>query len=83
MSHRIVERLIGRLLTDEEFRYEFTRAPRETLAELAELGWDLTAVEAEALLHTDVGLWSQAAARIDGRLQRCSLRGGESGQDLR
>src|SRR5579862_5180420 len=31
MSQRIVERIIGRLVTDEEQRLEFTRAPRGTL----------------------------------------------------
>ncbi len=82
MSHRFVERLIGRLLTDEEFRHQFIRAPRETLAELAELGWDLTTVEVEALLHIDCSLWSKAAARIDRRLRRSSLKDGEGGQEV-
>jgi hypothetical protein len=82
MSHRFVERLIGRLLTDEEFRHRFTRAPREALAELAELGWELTAVEVEALLHIDCSLWSKAAARIDRRLRRSSLKDGEGGQEV-
>jgi len=77
MSQRTVERLIGRLVTDEEFRLEFTRAPGETLATLAQLGWELTGVEVEALLRTDGRLWSDAAARVDPRLQCCSLRRGE------
>jgi hypothetical protein len=62
MSHRTIERVIGRLLTDEELRLEFTRAPTRTLAVLAEQGWELTRLEIDT------------AARIDSRLQRCSLK---------
>jgi len=79
MSQRTVERLIGRLVTDEEVRLEFTRAPRETLATLADLGWELTGVEVEALLRTDIRLWADAAARVDPRLQCSSLKSGEEG----
>ena len=74
MSQRTIERVIGRLLTDEELRHEFTRSPRRTLAELNEQGWDLSRIEVDALLATEIGLWSEAAARIDSRLQRCSLK---------
>jgi len=77
MSQRIVERLIGRQVPDEELRLEFTRDPRETLATRAELGWDLTGVEVDTLLRTDTRLWSDAAARGDPRLQRCSLKTSE------
>ena len=74
MSQRTIERVIGRLLTDEELRDEFTRSPRRTLAELNEQGWELSRLEVDALLATDIGLWSEAADRIDSRLQRCSLK---------
>jgi hypothetical protein len=74
MSHRTIERVIGRLLTDEELRREFTRAPKQTLAELAEQGWELTRLEVDALLTMEARLWSDVAARIDPRLQRCSLK---------
>jgi len=74
MSQRTIERVIGRLLTDEELRHEFTRSPRRTLAELNEQGWDLSRLEVDALLAIEIGLWSEAAARIDSRLQRCSLK---------
>ena len=50
MSHRTIERVIGRLLTDEELRLKFTRFPRRTLAELGEQGWELSRVEVDALL---------------------------------
>ena len=74
MSQRTIERVIGRLLTDEELRHEFIQSPRRTLAELHEQGWELSRLEIDALLATDVGLWSEVAARIDPRLQRCSLK---------
>ncbi len=74
MSQRTIERVIGRLLTDEELRHEFTRSPRRTLVELHEQGWELSRFEADALLAIEIGLWSEMAARIDSRLQRCSLK---------
>jgi hypothetical protein len=74
MSQRTIERLIGRLLTDEELRHEFSRAPRRTLAVLTEQGWELSRFEVDALLAIDVDLWSEVAARIDPRLKRCSLK---------
>jgi hypothetical protein len=74
MSHRTIERVIGRLLTDEELRLKFTRSPSQTVAELREQGWELSRLEVEALLATELRLWSDVAARIDPRLQRCSLK---------
>ena len=74
MSQRTIERVIGRLLTDEELRHEFTRSPRRTIAELGEQGWELSRLEIEALLAVEIGLWTEVAARIDSRLQRCSLK---------
>ena len=74
MSQRTIERVIGRLLTDEELRHEFTRSPRRTLAELDEQGWDLSRLEVDALLAIEIALWSETAVRIDSRLQRCSLK---------
>jgi hypothetical protein len=77
VSHRTIERIIGRLLTDEELRFKFTRAPKRTLADLGEQGWELTRIEVDALLTMEIGLWSEVAARIDPRLQRCSLKNDE------
>jgi len=61
-------------LTDEELRDEFIRSPRRTLAELSEQGWELSRLEVDALVAIEIGLWSEVAARIDSRLQRCSLK---------
>jgi hypothetical protein len=77
MAHRTIERIIGRLLTDEELRRKFTRSPTRTLAELGEEGWELTRIEVDALLAIEIRLWSEVAARIDPRLQRCSLKNDE------
>lgn len=74
MSQRTIERVIGRLLTDEELRLKFTRSPRRTLAELSEQGFELSHLELDALLTIEIGLWTEVAARIDSRLQRCSLK---------
>jgi hypothetical protein len=81
MSHRTVERIIGRLLTDEDLRLEFAGAPRRTLKALRDQGWDLTRIEIDALIRTDARLWSDAANRIDPKLQRCSLKTSEETAD--
>lgn len=75
MSQRNVEILIGRLLTDEELRLRFSQAPLATLLDLCERGCELTRGEIDALVETDIQLWSRVAAKLPSRLQRCSLRG--------
>jgi hypothetical protein len=75
MAHRTVQLIIGRIMTDEEFRDEFLEYPSATLAALRERGIDLTDAEASALVDTDRGLWTSGAKRLDARLQRCRLTG--------
>lgn len=74
MSQRTVERLLGRLLTDEDLRTAFIRQPARTLATLQEEGWELSAAEVEALLSGPPAMWRDLASRIPVRLKRCSLR---------
>lgn len=74
MSHRNVQLVIGQLLTDEDLRSRFVRAPAETLEELSDRGWELTRAEIEALLEPDPQLWGRVAHKLPSRLQRCSLR---------
>ena len=74
MSQRHVERLIGRLATDEDLRLQFSRAPLDTLAALCDEGWELTRGEIDALVEVDAQLWARLAAKLPSRLQRCSLR---------
>jgi hypothetical protein len=73
MSQKTVHLIIGRLLTDEEYRYEFLRRPFEFLDGLRRQGFELTKGEIDALLGTDRTLWTEAARRLDPRLQRISL----------
>lgn len=72
--HRNIEILIGRLITDEEFRRAFRHDPRSTLANAAAWGLELTSSEANALLDTDPHLWDRVASEVDARLQKASLR---------
>jgi hypothetical protein len=74
MSQRTAQLIIGRILTDEELRQKFLVSPRETLAWLREMGFELTDTEVEALSHTDDWLWTSGAEAIDGRLRQCCLK---------
>lgn len=74
MSQRNVEIIIGRLLTDEDLRRNFTREPAATLDSFRQQGWELSRCEIDALLSQDVSVWSEMARRIPSKLQRCSLR---------
>ena len=75
MSQRTVQLIIGRILTDEVFRGHFVQEPAETLTGLRDQGFELTALEAEALLTTDRKAWDAMAQLVDSRLQRCRLAG--------
>ncbi len=74
MAQRIIEMLIGRLVTDEQFRSEFLSNPEATLIGLCELGLQLSRVEISALVNTDPALWERIADAIDPRLQKASLK---------
>lgn len=78
MSQRAVEHVIGRLITDEDFRRDFLASPHGFLDGLAARGCDLTAAEIGALASTDADAWQRAAEAIDPRLQKASLRGGRA-----
>ena len=74
LSQRIIEMLIGRLITDEQFRAAFLSNPERTLLDLREIGLELSTTEITALLNTDPTLWTRTADAIDPRLQKVSLR---------
>lgn len=74
MAQRTIELLIGRLITDEEFRSEFLKAPEKTLTELNDHGLELSRTEVAALLNTDSTLWARTADAIDPRLQKASFK---------
>lgn len=66
--------LIGRLITDEEFRTRFLTDPESTLLDLCDRGLELSRTEIAALVTTDPTVWVHTAQRIDPRLQKASLK---------
>jgi putative modified peptide len=79
MSQRNVERLIGRLLTDEDFRDQFQVSPAQALARLVEGGWELTHTEREALANVDREFVDALAHRMDPRIRKVSLNAEPAG----
>jgi hypothetical protein len=75
LAQRNIEWLIGRLITDEDFRARFLANPELTLLGLCERGIELSQTEIAALVNTDRAIWSHAAGRLDARLQKASLEG--------
>jgi hypothetical protein len=73
LAQRLVELLIGRLITDEQFRSEFLNDPENTLNGLCDRGLELSRTEIAALVDTDPTLWTRVADAIDPRLQKASL----------
>lgn len=71
--------LIGRLITDEQFRSEFLNDPESTLLGLCDRGVELSRTEIAALVNTDPRLWGRTADAIDPRLQKASLRNDAKG----
>jgi hypothetical protein len=74
LAQRIIEMLIGRLITDEQFRGEFLRDPQTALATFTASGLELSRTEIAALVNTDPTLWARTAEAIDPRLQKASLK---------
>jgi hypothetical protein len=65
MSLKTVQLIVGRLVTDEEYRLKFLSDPIRALTRLRDQGVELTSAEIDALIRTDPTLWSDAAARSD------------------
>jgi hypothetical protein len=74
MSQKVVQSLIGQLLTDAELRAHFVDAPLDTLLALRDSGVELTRTEIEGLVQIDQEFWNVAAERIHPSLQRWRLR---------
>lgn len=75
MSQANVERIVGRLVTDEDFRRAFHEGPERVVGSLAERGCELTRAEVETLVALDPVALEQFADALDPRLQKASLRG--------
>jgi len=73
VSQANVERVVGRLVTDEAFRRRFATAPRELLSELVACGVRLTAFELRALAALDPRVAERCARSIDPRLLKADL----------
>ncbi|MBI1950164.1 MAG: Franean1_4349 family RiPP [Acidobacteria bacterium] len=78
MSQRSVERVIGRLVTDEAFRRRFAEEPLAALREAIECGAELTSLELQALVSIDAQLVDRIASAIDPRLLKIGTCGGRS-----
>lgn len=70
MSQEHVERLIGRLLTDEQFR---KRAVCDLARACNEEGYALSAEELQLVRQADFVRLSTAAEGLDGGIKRCCL----------
>jgi hypothetical protein len=73
MSQKTVERILGKLATDEEFRQRFRSDPPGTLADAGRETDGLTSVEREALASLDPDLLESFADALDPRLQRVRI----------
>lgn len=73
MAQRTIEILLGRLISDEAFRESFLADGFVTLQGFVDAGHELTPLEIRAVLATPAEFWSEAAERVDSRLQKASL----------
>lgn len=78
MSQSCVERVIGKLATDEGLRRRFTANPSSTLQQMKESGMDLTTWELRSLAALRASDLAGFAQTIDPRLQKTDLEGSAS-----
>lgn len=73
MSHRFVETLLGRLATDPALRRRFAEDREALLDELRANGFELTAIESEALASTAADAIDRFARSLDERLRKAEF----------
>jgi hypothetical protein len=73
MTQKNVEMVIGRLVTDADFRRRFARDPEGALASLKESGVELNRVETEELLAIDPRKFEVLDPVVSSRLQRAGF----------
>jgi hypothetical protein len=83
MSQANVERIVGRLATDEDFRRDFHEDPERVVRDLTDRGFELTRAEVSALATLDPATFDSFAEVLDPRLQKASLRNPVRGTDRR
>jgi hypothetical protein len=76
MTQKNVEWVLGRLITDAEFRRTFHRDPTAALEELAAEGIVLNPVERRALAAVDPRALEDMVSAVSPRLQRVSFHPG-------
>ena len=74
MTHRNVEAFLGRLVTDPAMREKFAAAPAEVLEEMRRQGFELTAIELDALAATSAEAIGEFAEALDQRIQKADMR---------
>lgn len=79
MSQANVEKIVGRLATDEDFRRDFHANPERVVCSLADRGVELTRAEIDALVTLDPSTFDRFADSLDPRLQKASLRSPAAG----
>ena len=72
MSQRDVEKLLGKILTDDDFRQSFFPVGRHSFEFAASYGLDLTAVETSALSSLRSRPFERLARSLDPRISRSS-----------
>jgi hypothetical protein len=70
MSQRAVERTLGKLVTDQEFREEFLRNP---VGACLRIGVDLTRQETDALARIPRAALADLCAQLDDRICRLHI----------
>lgn len=76
MSQRNVERILGRLVSDEGFRRRFLADPAAALDEMVGQGGELNPCERRALTAIGRDAVERFAAALDPRIQKSDLNGG-------
>lgn len=75
MSQSNVERVIGRLVTDEGFRRRFVAAPHSVLEALRDEGLELNSCELRALAGIDPFRLESFVSALDPCIQKVDLDG--------
>ncbi len=77
MSQRCVEMLLGKILTDEDFRRSFFPVQASSFEVAAAHGLELTPIERSALSTLRLRRFAFIAQTLDPRISRSRLSGGK------